>query len=249
MNCIIVEDGQEAAEYLEYQLGRVNSSIEVLARIRSVKDVVTWLRHNHTDLIFLDIQLSDGLSFEIFDHVHVNTPVIFTTSFDQYAIKAFEVNSISYLLKPVQPGDLKMAMQKFLLLKEQATLPATFNERILPLQHDYQKRFFIESGNTFKYIQTEDIAYFRVQSGRYLIIVTKDGQQHLYENTLERLEQRLDPVQFFRINRQFIINIESIRHMESYESRRIRIDIIPECKDELIVAMTKMIEFKEWLDR
>jgi DNA-binding LytR/AlgR family response regulator len=249
MNCIIVEDGQEAAEYLEYQLGSVDTPLEVMARITSVKDAVSWLKHHQTDLIFLDIQLSDGLSFEIFDHVQVNTPVIFTTSYDQYAIKAFEVNSISYLLKPVKLDSLKSAMDKFMQLKGKMALPESFNSRVAPLQQEYQKRFLIESGTSFKYIQVEDIAYFRIQSGRYLIIIAKDGQQYLYENTLERLEQRLDPVKFFRINRQFIISIDAIRHMESYDSRRIKVDITPECKDELIVAMTKVVEFKDWLNR
>jgi len=248
MNCIIVEDGQEAAEYLEYQLGGVNTPVKIAARLGSVKDTIDWLRHHHTDLIFLDIQLSDGLSFEIFDHVQVNTPVIFTTSYDQYAIKAFEVNSISYLLKPVKLDNLKAAIDKFIQLKDKMTLPP-FNSRVMPLQQEYQKRFLIESGTTYRYLQVEEIAYFRVQSGRYLIIVAKDGQQYLYENTLERLEQRLDPVRFFRINRQFIINIESIKHMESYDSRRIKIDTNPDCKDELIVAMTKVVEFKDWLNR
>lgn len=248
MNCIIVEDGQEAAEYLEYQLSGVNTPVEIAARLGSVKDTVNWLKQHHTDLIFLDIQLSDGLSFEIFDHVQVNTPVIFTTSYDQYAIKAFEVNSISYLLKPVKLDTLKAAIDKFIQLKDKMALPP-FNPRVMPLQQEYQKRFLIESGTTYRYLQVEDIAYFRVQSGRYLIIVAKDGQQYLYENTLERLEQRLDPVKFFRINRQFIINIESIRHMESYDSRRIKIDTNPDCKDELIVAMTKVVEFKDWLNR
>ncbi|MES2778475.1 MAG: LytTR family DNA-binding domain-containing protein [Bacteroidota bacterium] len=249
MNCIIVEDGQDAAEYLEYQLSEVNNSIEVLAKIGSVKDTVTWLKHHQTDLIFLDIQLSDGLSFEIFDHVQVNTPVIFTTSYDQYAIKAFEVNSMSYLLKPVKLDNLRAAITKYIQLNTPTLLPEPFNRQVLPLQQDYQKRFFIESGNTYKYIPVEDIAYFRVQSGRYLIIATKDGQQYLHENTLERLEHRIDPVRFFRINRQFIISIDAIRHMESYDSRRIKIETNPECKDELIVAMTKTIEFKDWLNK
>lgn len=248
MNCIIVEDGQEAAEYLEYQLRSVDTPLEVLARIVSVKDAVNWLRHHQTDLIFLDIQLSDGLSFEIFDHVQVNTAVIFTTSYDQYAIKAFELNSISYLLKPVKLESLRNAIHKFMQLSGTPRIPEVYNERIIPLQRDYQRRFLIESGNTYKFIDVDEIAYFRVQSGRHLIIATKDGQQHLYENTLEKLEHRLDPVRFFRINRQFIINIASIRHMENYDSRRIKIYLEPECKDEVLVAMTKVPEFKDWLN-
>jgi two-component system response regulator LytT len=130
MNCIIIEDGQEAAEYLEFQLKRVNMAVDVLAKIGSVKDAVSWLKHHQTDLIFLDIQLRDGLSFEIFDHVQVNTPVVFTTSYDQYAIKAFEVNSISYLLKPIKLYHLKAAVEKFIQLKEHSLMPPAFNSRI-----------------------------------------------------------------------------------------------------------------------
>jgi DNA-binding LytR/AlgR family response regulator len=246
MNCIIIEDGRDAAEYLEHQIRETVQPIEVIAKIGSVKDSISWLKNNHTDLIFLDIQLSDGISFEIFDNVQVNTPVIFTTSYDQYAIQAFELNSISYLLKPVKSESLRLALEKYGQLYPQK---ADFNDKVTPLQQEYQRRFYVESGNSIKSIPIEDVAYFRVQSGRHLIIVTHDGQQFLYENTLERLELRLDPIKFFRINRQFIIHIDAIHQMTNYDSRRIKVETVPECKDELLVAMTKMQAFREWLDR
>jgi two-component system response regulator LytT len=247
MNCIIIEDGRDAAEYLEHQIKEIlKQPIDVIAKMRSVKESIAWLKNNHTDLIFLDIQLSDGISFEIFDNVQVTTPVIFTTSYDQYAIQAFELNSISYLLKPVKTENLRLAMEKF---KQLHTPEAIFNTKVIPLQQEYQRRFYVESGNMLKSIPVEQIAYFRVQSGRYLIIVTHSGQQFLYENTLERLELRLDPMKFFRINRQFIIHIDAIHNMINYDSRRVKIEMVPECKDELMVAMAKVQSFREWLDR
>jgi two-component system response regulator LytT len=247
MNCIIIEDGRDAAEYLEHQIKEIlKQPIDVIAKMRSVKESIAWLKNNHTDLIFLDIQLSDGISFEIFDNVQVTTPVIFTTSYDQYAIQAFELNSISYLLKPVKTENLRLAMEKF---KQLHTPEAIFNNKVIPLQQEYQRRFYVESGNMLKSIPVEQIAYFRVQSGRYLIIVTHSGQQFLYENTLERLELRLDPMKFFRINRQFIIHIDAIHNMINYDSRRVKIEMVPECKDELMVAMAKVQSFREWLDR
>lgn len=247
MNCIIIEDGHDAADYLEHQIRETaKQPVDVIARIGSVRESIAWLKQHQTDLIFLDIQLSDGISFEIFDHVQVNTPVIFTTSYDQYMIKAFELNSISYLLKPVKAESLRMAMEKY---KQLYVDQPVFNNRVIPMQREYQHRFYVESGNALKSIPVEDVAYFRVQSGRYLIIVTHDGSQYLYENTMEGLEMRIDPLKFFRINRQFIISIQSIRNMTHLDSRRVRIELNPECKDELMVAMTKVQAFRDWLDR
>lgn len=247
MNCIIIEDGRDAADYLEHQIREhATQPVDVLAKIGTVKESVSWLRSNQADLIFLDIQLSDGISFEIFDHVQVSTPVIFTTSYDQYTMKAFELNSISYLLKPVKSESLRVAMEKYRQLY--SGQPA-INPKIMPLQRGHQQRFYVESGSTLKSVRVEDVAYFRVQSGRYLIIATHDGQQYLYENTLEGLELRLDPVKFFRINRQFIIHIDAIANMTNLDSRRIRIDLVPDSKEEVMVAMTKVQAFREWLDR
>lgn len=247
MNCIIIEDEHHAAKHLENQLALTSSKVNVQATIDSVKNAVSWLKSNTTDLIFLDVQLGDGLSFEIFDHVQVKTPVIFTTSYDQYAIKAFEVNSIAYLLKPVKAQTLRSAIDKY--TEHYSADESGINDKIISVQQDYQKRFFTQAGSAIKSISADDVSYFRVQDKRHLIMVSRDGQQHLLDNTLERLEQRLDPEQFFRINRQFIIHIKAIQRMSSQDRGRIKVETAPECKEEMLVSIEKISLFKNWLNK
>jgi DNA-binding LytR/AlgR family response regulator len=246
MNCIIVEDEQDATEYLEFQLKEIESNLDILARIPSVKKAVLWLKEHQTDLIFLDIQLADGLSFEIFDHIDITTPVIFTTSYNHYAIQAFELNSLFYLLKPITRSSLSTAIQKFNKLYPQQSY---INDRIVSFQPDFQKRFFVQSGRSFKSIPAENISYFTISNGRYTTMVTKTGQQYIIENTLERLEQRLDTNLFFRINRQFIVNIDDILEMTAYDRGRIKIITKNECREEMIVAIHKVQAFKYWLNK
>ncbi len=243
MNCIIIEDGQGALKHLETQLGLTGYPMDIRARIDSVEAAITWLKNNETDLIFLDIQLGDGLSFEIFDHIQVKTPVIFTTSFDQYLVKAFEVNSISYLLKPVKVEQLKAALDKYSFLFEKNEI----DKQVIPLNQSHQKRFLVQFGSSIKSIPADEVAYLRVQTGRNLILVTRNEQQYLVENTLERLEQRLDPEKFFRINRQFIVHIDAIAAMNNYDGVRIKVETIPACKEDMIVSSKKIYQFKSWL--
>ncbi len=247
MNCIIIEDEDMAVERLEDQLGQTGHDVKVIARIDSVKQAVSWLQENHADLIFLDVQLGDGLAFEIFDHVQVRTPVIFTTSYDQYMTRAFEVNSLSYLLKPAKVESLKLAIDKYHFLEKQG---AAINEKILPFHNQHQKRFLVRSGSLSQPIFADDIAYFYVQNKRFLFINTKNKQQFLYDSTLEILEQRLDPERFFRINRQFIINIDIVRQLQAFDNKgRIKLETEPANKEEMIVSISKALEFKNWLDR
>lgn len=244
MNCIIVEDGAKALKHLESQLALTGYKMDVIARIDSVESAVSWLKTNQTDLIFLDIQLGDGLSFEIFDHVQVKTPVIFTTSFDQYVTRAFDVNSISYILKPVKVDQLRAALDKYNFLYSNA---GAINDQIVSMQQTYQKRFLIQSAKLIKSIAAEDIAYLRIQDGRHLVLVTKAGQQFLLENTLEKLEKRLNPEIFFRINRQFMINIDAIDTMCNHDGIRIKVETIPPSKEEMIVSSKRINQFKTWL--
>lgn len=244
MNCIIVEDGERALKHLESQLALTGYKMEVIARIDSVESAVAWLKNNHTDLIFLDIQLGDGLSFEIFDHLQVKTPVIFTTSFDQYVTRAFDVNSISYILKPVKVDQLRAALDKYNFLYNGT---ASVNEQIITMQQTYQKRFLVQSAKLIKSISVDDVAYLRIQDGRHLVLITRSGQQFLLENTLERLEKRLDPEIFFRINRQFMINIDAINNMSNHDGIRIKVETLPASKEEMIVSSTRINKFKTWL--
>lgn len=245
MNCIIIEDELPAIARLEHQLAATGYEVNVLAKIDSVKKSVAWLANNAVDLIFLDIQLSDGLGFEIFDHLQIKTPVIFTTSYDKYAINAFDQNSISYLLKPIKVDRLKLAIEKYHSLYEDNTF---INTQILPLNQQYQKRFLVRTGTSFYPISTEEIAYIHLQNTRFLFITTKDKRQFLYDSTLELLEKRLDPNSFFRINRQFIANYTAIAKV-NHEDGRLKIEMDPEYKEELLVSINKASGFKNWLDR
>lgn len=244
MNCIIIEDSQGALEHLENQLKLLEQELNILARIDTVEDAVVWLSRNKADVIFMDIQLGDSLSFEIFDHIEVTTPVIFTTSYDAYAIKAFDVNSIAYLLKPVRLQELKQAIDKYdnLYKKEES-----INSRIVGLQREHQERFLVQTGNVMLPIAAEDIAYFRISNGRHVVITSHNKQQFVIDNTLELLEQRLNPKSFFRINRQFIVNIHSVKGVIASENGKLKLTLDPAPKEEVIVGRERAMAFKSWM--
>jgi DNA-binding LytR/AlgR family response regulator len=246
MNCAIIEDEQNAVEHLEYQLEQSGANINVVARIDSVANAIQWLGQNKTDLIFMDIQLGDGLSFEIFDHIRIDTPVIFTTSYNQYAVQAFEVNSISYLLKPVKVQNLKDALAKYERVNSKSFM---LNERIIPLNQTYQKRFLVQTGNIMHPLPVEDIAYFRIHEGKYIVITTTEKKQYLIDSTLEILEKRLDPERFYRINRQFIVSVDSIASVHAVDGSKLKLEVHPESKDEMIISKEKASSFKGWLNR
>ncbi len=242
MKCIIIEDEQHSADHLEYLLKKVNPNIAVEAKIDSVKNSVLWLKNNKTDLIFLDIQLGDGISFSIFENVQINTPIIFTTSYDEYAIQAFKVNSIAYLLKPIDTNELKASLDKYQKLYETADY-----EKLVKLNTSYQKRFLIQKGNMIQSINANDVMFFQVEN-RNVFIHTKDGNQYLFDITLESLEKRLNPDLFFRVNRQFIISLSCIDKMYSETRGRVRIETHTPVK-EITVSIDRASEFKNWLKR
>lgn len=242
MRCIIVEDEQNAAEHLEYLLKQLRPDVTIEARIDSVRGAVLWLNKNQADLIFLDVQLGDGLSFSIFDHVDVITPVIFTTSYDKYALDAFKLNSISYLLKPIDITELKTALDKF----DKLATSTPGLSQLARIQSQYQKKFLIESGNTIHSFVDSEIAYFMVQN-RHVFVILNNGQQLICNATMDALEQRLDPDMFFRINRQFIVNRDSIHKMTTETRGRVRIEMQPASKDEMIVSIDRASAFKDWL--
>jgi two-component system response regulator LytT len=251
MNCIIIEDADKAVKRFESQLDKTGYDISVEARIDSVKEAVSWLQSNQTDLIFLDIQLGDGLGFEIFDHVQVKTPVVFTTSYAEYMARAFEVNSLSYLLKPVTQESLKAALDKFMFLQAEKPEEAiSINTQVLPMNRKYQLRFLARNGEHLESIAASDVAWFYVQNKHFLFLMTKDKRQLLYDSTLEILEQRLNPEQFFRLNRQYIVGFDAIKTISGYDGRgRLLVEINPPVKEEIIVSRYRSRELKEWLDR
>lgn len=249
---IIVEDEPLAAQKLSRQLKNIDPDIEILDTLGSVSATVEFLSSSDVDLIFLDIHLGDDLSFSIFDQLQVIAPIIFTTAYDQYAIKAFKVNSIDYLLKPVNKSDLKQALTKFYAQRQSQQTPVDYQALIRSIQagasKSYQSRFLVYKGDKVKSIDVEDIAYFFAE-GKYVYLVDRRGQEFLIDFTLDKLKECLDPQHFFRINRQFVIHIHSIQEMTTYTKGRLRIDLNPPAKKDAIVSIERASTFKNWLNK
>ncbi|MEQ6120562.1 LytTR family DNA-binding domain-containing protein [Reichenbachiella sp. MALMAid0571] len=248
---LIIEDEFYAAQKLIRQLQNIDPEVEILDTLDSVDESIDWLKNHSADLIFLDIHLGDDQSFKIFEKIKIKTPIIFTTAYDQYAIKAFKLNSIDYLLKPVNKKELQQALKKF---HEQNLQSQAFDYKALltSLQSgeslNYQKRFLVYYGDKVKSISNESIAYFFAE-GKYAYLVGDDGKEYIVDYTLEKLDNMLDPEKFFRINRQYIISINSIKEMITYTKGRLKIELKPETKKEAIVSIERASEFKKWLNK
>lgn len=249
-NVLIIEDERIAADRLEKLLKDTAPELKVLAILGSVKESVKWLHGNKADLIFLDIQLSDGLSFSIFDSVPVNTPIIFTTAYDQYAIRAFRLNSISYLLKPVRKEDLVQALAKYRSL--QPAMPVDFAGLLSALRGttEYRKRFLIQTGEKFRKVETADIAYFYACE-KSVFMKTLEGSNYPSDHTLDALQEMLDPSEFFRINRRYLVSMKSIKSMLAWSRSRIKLTLHPPADDELdtVVSIDRAGEFKGWINK
>ena len=255
MTTIIIEDEKPAARLLQRKLEKLN--VEVGVMLHSVEESIDWFSKNeHPDLIFLDIQLSDGLSFEIFEKVSIKSAVIFTTAYDEYALRAFKLNSIDYLLKPIDEDDLQTAVSKFktLLPKQQLqtqSLTIDFEQikKMLtnPFEKTFKKRFTVKIGQHLKVVSIEDIeCFFSENKGTYLH--TFDNRNYLIDSTLELLEQELDPSDFFRISRKFIIPLKAIKEIVVYSNSRLKV-ILPSYKEEeVIVSREKVSDFKTWIE-
>lgn len=250
IKALIIEDEDLAAERLEKVLNETAPDIEITGRLGSVKDSVKWLMQHKADLIFLDIQLSDGLSFSIFDNLTISTPIIFTTAYDQYAIKAFKVNSISYLLKPVRKEDLMEALNKYRSLQVQK--PIDFDSLLSAIKgsKDYRKRFLIQVGEKFRKIETNDIAYFYACE-KSVFLKTLEGNCCPSDYTLDALEEMLDPQEFFRINRRYLISIKCIKSMLAWSRSRIKLTVQPPADDEMdmVVSIDRAVQFKDWINK
>jgi DNA-binding LytR/AlgR family response regulator len=251
MTTIIIEDEKPAARLLQRKLEKLN--IEVGAMLHSVEESIEWFSKNeHPDLIFLDIQLSDGLSFEIFEKVDIKSAVIFTTAYDEYALKAFKLNSIDYLLKPIDEDDLEVAISKFKMRfpSQNPTLNLDFEtiKKMLsnPFDKNFKTRFTVKIGQHLKVISIDEIeCFFSENKGTY--IHTFDNRNYLIESTLEVLEQELDAKQFYRISRKFIVPMKSIKEIVVYSNSRLKV-ILPTFKDdEVIVSREKVADFKAWI--
>ncbi|WP_378184025.1 LytR/AlgR family response regulator transcription factor [Aquimarina sp. SS2-1] len=251
MNVLIIEDEKPAARRLSRMLDDLD--IKVNTMLHSVSESIEWFSNNeHPDLIFLDIQLSDGLSFEIFDTITIKSSIIFTTAYDEYALKAFKLNSIDYLLKPIDDEELEAAVTKYKnQLPSTQSLKVDFEDikklLINPMDRVYKKRFTARVGQHLKIFSVEDIeCFYSENKGTYLH--TTDNRNYLIDTTLESLEDELNPQQFYRVNRKFYININAIKDIISYTNSRLQIKLHHFNEQEIIVARERVKDFKEWLE-
>ena len=251
MRIVIIEDEPLLADELEDMLLELDSSFQIAARLESITDSVSWLTSNSCDLIFLDVHLCDGLSFSIFDRISITTPIIFTTAFDSYAIKAFELNSIAYLLKPIEKDLLQKAIEKFHMLNHPDDSLQKLINHIKGSQNlasSYPKRFILTVGVTQKPVSADSIAYFMADN-KHLFAYTRDGKKYLYDSTLAKLEMELDPSKFFRLNRRYYANIDSIIELIPYSKSRIKVKLKPETEEDVIISYARVNEFKQWLSK
>jgi len=248
---LILEDEDAAAGRLQKMVTEILPETEFLETIASVKQGIEWFKtHAMPDLIFADIQLNDGISFDIFKEVAVNSPVIFTTAYDAHALNAFKLNSVDYLLKPVKKTDLSAAIEKFktVYLSNKKDDNNNLQQLLQALQktQQYKQRFVLRVGEHMKIIEVPDIAYFYTEN-KANFIISKDGKRHLVDNTLDQLEAMLDPKIFFRINRQFIVSYPSIAEMFTYSKSRVLLKLNPPSKLDTIVSTERSAAFKSWL--
>jgi len=251
MNVLIIEDEKPAARRLQRMLQKQNVGVDRM--LHSVEESIEWFANNaHPDLIFLDIQLSDGLSFEIFDEVEVKSAIIFTTAFDEYALQAFKLNSIDYLLKPIDEEELASAVKKYeQQIPQLQNIQLNFDDikKLLtnPVERVYKKRFTTKIGQHIKMISVDEIeCFYSENKGTYAH--TFEGRNYLLDDTLEQLEGEISPEVFFRINRKFYININAIKDIISYTNSRLQIKLNTYKEQEVIVARERVRDFKLWLE-
>ncbi|HEX8545979.1 MAG TPA: LytTR family DNA-binding domain-containing protein [Cytophagaceae bacterium] len=252
MKVFIVEDESAAARRLENLLKEIDPTIEIVGHCTSISNCVEWLQNNPSpDLIFMDIDLLDGQSFEIFNKVDVPSPVIFATAFEHYALKAFKVNSIDYLLKPIQIEEVRASIEKFKRNDSRSKNTPDLNSLLKILKEEkphYKTRFLLKVGTKMTPITVDEIAYFRSED-KLSYIYSHKGGKFLADNTLDELEKVLDPARFFRANRQFLISIDSLENVHTYFNGKLKIDLKPKPADEVLVSREKATEFKQWLDQ
>ena len=244
-----MEDEKPAAEKLKKAIQKIDPGITVEATLSSIRDTVAWLQKNAAPgLIFMDIELTDGLSFKIFEQATINCPVIFVTAYDEYWQEAFEYNSIDYLLKPVREQKLELALKKYQQLKQYFTgnyqQLINWQEKSQPT--GLKKRYLVKKGNDYLTIKTEDIAYFYA-THKLVCLVEREGQKFILDKSLADLEKELDPTQFYRVNRKFLVNVNAIRRIRSYSKSKLLLEISPVVAEEVIVSQENAAAFKAWM--
>lgn len=248
MKILIIEDEQAAARRLQKLLADIDASYEILDVISSIESAVNWLQSHETpDLILMDIHLADGSSFEIFDKISVTSPVIFATAYDEYALKAFKVNAIDYLLKPIKQADLENALKKV----KTGTDKKESNEDLIHKLEEAglirkTKRILVKMGQSIKLIDLDQVAYFYSRD-KISFAVLPGNKRYPLDQSLDQIEHMLDPAHFFRINRQFIVKMEAIEEMIAYSKSRVKLKLNPNTEEDAIVSKERSPDFKRWL--
>ncbi len=248
MKVVIIEDEKPAAEKLVKAIQKTSPSIEIAAILNSIKASVDWLQQNPMpDLFFMDIELGDGLSFKIFDKINITSPVIFCTAFDEYWQEAFEHNSIDYLLKPVKQDKLETALNKYDKLKQH------FAGNFLQLQQwqqqpgtGHKKRFLVKRGTDYVSIRTEDIAYFYA-TYKLVCMVDNKSQKFILDQSLADIEKQVDPSQFYRLNRKYLVQLGAIKKIKSFPKSKLQVEVEPATPEDIIISQENAAAFKEWM--
>lgn len=252
MKILIVEDEELAVKKLQKTLAVVDETAEVIGCTDSIKSTVEWLEENpQPDLILMDIELADGQSFEIFNLTDVKSPVIFTTSYDEFALKAFKVNSVDYLLKPIQKDELQAAVIKFQKLKTNTdvnidSLVKELQQKLQP--KEYRKRFLVKLGQKLISVEISEVAYF-YSDGRLNFFKTTDNKKFVVDYTMDELEEMLDPKMYFRISRSLYVSVKSIARIDDYFGNRLILGLKPEVDKEALVSREKVTDFKKWMGK
>ncbi len=249
MKVLIIEDEKPSAEKLQKSLQKTSCNPEVIAVLKDVESSVQWFKkHNCPDLVFMDIELTDGNSFTIFEKAVISCPVIFTTAYDDYWQKAFEHNSIDYLLKPVRQEKLDAALAKYDTLKKHFS--DNFRQMIdfhrEPHTGEYRKRFLVKRGADYISIKTADIAYFYA-THKLICLVEGGGQKFILDQSLADIEKQLDPSLFYRVNRKFLVNMNAIKKIRSYGKSKLLLEIEPAVNEEVLISQENVMPFKEWI--
>lgn len=251
MRAIIIEDEKLSADHLVTLLKKVDANISVIAKFDSVKKSIEEFKKGlKADLLFVDIHLADGLSFDIFSKISIDTPVIFTTAYNEYAIKAFEINSVDYLLKPIGIEELTRAVEKFKKLNglNQSLVLENISNAYQGINKQYKNRFLVKIGDIISSIKTEDIFHFISEDG-LVLLATENEKRYVIDYTLDNLETLISPDVFFRINRKVIVNINSVQKVSTYFNSRLKLNSGPLTDDDCIVSRERVNDFKKWLDK
>lgn len=254
MHALIIEDERLSADRLKVLINKIDPDIQILDVLDSVSSARNWFRDNSPpDILFLDIQLNDGLGFDVLTEMKIEVPVIFTTAYDNYAIKAFKFNSIDYLLKPIDESDLQHSIEKLRAQDRPAETANTnsvgqdFGQLKKILTGDFKKRFLVKLGDQYRSVNIAEVGYFHYHDGM-TYLVANDGKKYPVDYTMDHIESLLHPLEFFRINRKLILSLSSIKEIHSYFNSRLLLKLSPDLSDEIIVSRDRVGDFKRWMD-